>query len=42
MDDKQKKELPEDGAELADEKLNEVSGGILIDWTPVDLEPVDP
>ena len=41
MDDKVKKE-PKEEKELSEETLDEVSGGILIDWTPVDLEPVDP
>lgn len=41
MDDKLKK-LPEEGKEIVDEKLDEVSGGIRIDWTPVELEPTDP
>ena len=41
MDDKVKKE-PKEEKELSEEALDEVSGGILIDWTPVDLEPMDP
>lgn len=41
MDDKKNK-LPAEGAELADETLDEVVGGRAIDWTPVELEPMDP
>lgn len=36
MDD-QKKELPKGGVELSDEALDQASGGVIIDFTPVDL-----
>lgn len=41
MEDKQNKPQEEE-TELTDEKLDEVSGGRLIDWTPVELTPGDP
>ena len=40
MDEKLNK--PEEKTEIPEEKLEEVSGGILIDWTPVELTPMDP
>ena len=35
-------QAPAEAAELTDEAVDEVSGGILIEWTPVDLTPMDP
>ena len=41
MEDKQN-QTQEPNTELSDEAVDEVSGGILIEWTPVDLTPMDP